>query len=91
MDDLILQNNTNLKMLSERFGNLDDHFYEIDELDEEISMIKKNNIENIEIKNKLLSALSINQTQKNILLDLMLKITDEKKAIILEKDVKFCK
>ena len=76
-------------MLNERFGNLDDHLYEMDELEEEISLIKKNNIENIEIKNKLLSALSINQTQKNILLDLMLKINDDKKAIILEKDVKF--
>lgn len=88
MDDLILQNNTNSKILNERLGNLEDQLYENEELEEEISMIKKNNLENIEIKNKLLLALSVNQTQKNILLELMLKITDENKAIIVEKEVR---
>jgi hypothetical protein len=88
LDDLILQNNTNSKILNERLGNLEDQLYENEELEEEISMIKKNNLENIEIKNKLLLALSVNQTQKNILLELMLKITDENKAIIVEKEVR---
>ena len=73
--------------MNERLGNLDEHLYEMDELEEEISLIKKNNLENIEIKNKLLSALNINQAQKNILFELMIKIADDKKAIILEKDV----
>lgn len=87
MDDLILQNNTNLKILNERLGSLEEQLYENEELEEEIAMIKKNNLENVEIKNKLFSALNVNQTQKNILFELMLKISDENKAIVLEKEV----
>lgn len=73
--------------MSERLGNIDDHIYEMDELEEEIAITKRNNLENIEIKNKLLSALNINKTQKNILFELMFKMTDDNKAILLEKDV----
>lgn len=88
MDDLILQNNTNLHILNERIGNIDENIYEIDELEEEISIIKKNNGENVEIKNKLVFALNINQNQKNILYELMLKIMEDNKASMLERDVR---
>lgn len=87
LDDLILQNNANLKIMNERLGSLDDHLYENEELEEEISIIKKNNMENLEIKNKLNAALNVNQTQKSILFELMLKITDENKAVLIEKEV----
>lgn len=88
MDDLILQNNTNLHILNERIGNIDENIYEIDELEEEISIIKKNNGENVEIKNKLVFALNINQNQKNILYELMLKIMEDNKASMMERDVR---
>lgn len=79
----------NLNILNEKLANIDENLYEIDEVEEEISLIKKNNNENIEIKNKLGAALNINQNQKNILFELLLKVMDNNKATILEKEVNF--